>query len=58
MYCNPVHLLVTVSQWHRALRVRCYDFLSGETREAKRPAPDEDAEIIMEFQVRTDIHDA
>eukprot|EP00904_Undaria_pinnatifida_P012539 jgi/Undpi1/8415/HiC_scaffold_25.g10883.m1 len=53
VYCNPVHLLVTVSQWHRALRVRCYDFLSGETREAKRPAPDEDAEIIMEFQKMT-----
>lgn len=48
----PMYLLAVVSQWHDSLVVRCYDFLSGETRQAERTDPDRDAALILEFQVR------
>lgn len=47
----PKHLLVVVSQWHDALVVRCYDFLSGAIRQAERPDPDRDSALLLEFKV-------
>eukprot|EP00752_Nemacystus_decipiens_P014608 g13008.t1 len=46
----PKFLLVVVCQWHDALVVRCYDFLSGVIREAERPDPDRDAALLLEFK--------
>lgn len=46
-----MYLLVVVSQWHESLVVRCYDFLSGVTREAERLHPERDAALILEFKV-------
>ncbi|CAM9812687.1 unnamed protein product [Pylaiella littoralis] len=46
----PMYLLVVVSQWHNTLVVRCYDFISGETREVERSNPDLDAALILEFK--------
>lgn len=48
---NPMLLLVVVSQWHNQLVFRCYDFASGETREAERPDYGTDAELIRELKV-------
>lgn len=47
----PKYLLVVVSQWHEALVVKCYDFLSGAIRQAERPDPTQDAALLLEFQV-------
>lgn len=47
-----MYLLVVVSQWHVALVVRCYDFLSGETRQVERPYADRDEALILEFKVQ------
>ncbi|CAM9389734.1 unnamed protein product [Scytosiphon promiscuus] len=46
----PMYLLVVVSQWHDALVVRCYDFISGESRQAESPDPAKDSALISEFE--------
>lgn len=51
-----MHLYVVVSQWHDSLVVRCYDFVTGETKEAARLAPDEDALLVDELKVGTQHH--
>lgn len=51
VHCNPMYLLVVVSQLSERFVVRCHDFLSGETKEAARPDPREDAALIKELKV-------
>lgn len=51
VYCQPMLLLVVVSQCHTRLVVRCYDFDSGEVREAERPDVAADAALIEDFRV-------
>lgn len=45
-------LLVGVSQYHERLIFRCYDFESGDVREAPRSDPAADAALIQEFKVK------
>lgn len=51
VHCVPMYLLVVVSQLGEHFVVRCYDFSSGETKEAARPDPEGDAALIKEFKV-------
>lgn len=51
-----MHLHVMVSQWHDSLVVRCYDFVTGETKEAARLDPDEDVLLVDEFKVGAQHH--
>ncbi|CAM9463487.1 unnamed protein product [Ectocarpus sp. 6 AP-2014] len=46
----PMYLLVVISQWHDALVVRCYDFISGEIRQAERLDRSRDSALISEFK--------
>lgn len=46
-----MYLLVVLSQWHDAILVRCYDFISGKSRHAESLNPANDSALISEFEV-------
>lgn len=54
MHCDARFLMVEISQWHQVLIFRCYDFDSGEIREAARLDPETDAALIEDFKVRNE----